>query len=258
MKLAVFSDIHGNKHAYEAVLADFETVGAVDLIWHLGDYSAFGPHPAEVIRQVRAQQDDLGKDKVKVIGGNTDRYLVTGERFKLPPAKDADTFNKLYRGRTTTDAVLNWNLSQLSWEDYEWLAGTLRKETGTIVEGYGPVIGYHAIPGDDEAMLRPDTNEEEAADALLDRQGRLAIGGHIHIQMDRKVKNWRVINVGSIGMSFQTPGQAQWGLFTFEDGAVTVDLRTVDYDVDALIADLEAGDYPEPAWAIKRLGLKKA
>ena len=255
MKLAVLSDIHGNMTAFEAVLADLQTVGDVDLIWHLGDYCAFGPQPAQVLRAVRQQQDDLGEDKVKVIGGNTDRYIVTGERFKLPPVKDEETFTKLYKRRTITDAVLNWNLNQLTWDDYEWLAKTLGHETGVNVAGYGYVIGYHAIPGDDEAVLRPDTPDEEASDYLLDREGRLAIGGHIHVQMDRTLGNWRAINVGSIGMSFDAPGQAQWGLFTFADGDVTVDLRAVDYDVDAAIASIQDSDYPHPDWALRRLGI---
>ena len=105
-------------------------------------------------------------------------------------------------------------------------------------------------------MLRPDTPEEEAADTLLDRQGRMGIGGHTHVQMDRKVGHWRVINVGSVGLSIDMPGRAQWGLFTFEDGDVMVDLRAAPYDVDAAIDDLEAAGFPLPEWWINRARLE--
>lgn len=253
MKLAVLSDIHGNLTALEAALADLESVGEVDMTWVLGDLAAFGPRPAECTRRIRELQEAHEEKKFKVIGGNTDRYLVTGERFKSPPAKDEETFKKLPGARSTLDTVLNWNLAQLSWEDYEYLAKILGKETHLNVKGYGPVIGYHAIPGDDEAMLRPDTPEEEALDALLDREGRLGIGGHIHVQMDRDLGRWRAVNVGSIGMSFDMPGKAQWGLFTFEDGQANIDLRAVPYDVDAAIADLQAAGHPKPEWAAGRL-----
>lgn len=253
MRLAVLSDIHGNLVAMEAALADLESVGDVDMVWFLGDLAAFGARPAECIRRLREVGEHFGKEKFRAIGGNTDRYLVTGERFKLPPAKDETAFNKLLKGRETTDAMLNWNLSQLSWEDYEYLRKLLHRETALKVDGYGSVIGYHAIPGDDEAMLRPETSEEEAADALLDREGRLAIGGHIHIQMDRTVGRWRIINVGSVGMSVDMPGKAQWGLFTFADGTVNVDLRAVEYDVDAAITDAKATGHPAPEFAEKRL-----
>ncbi|MFW5748337.1 MAG: metallophosphoesterase family protein [Chloroflexota bacterium] len=258
MRLAVISDIHGNLTALDAVLADLAGVGEVDRVWHLGDYAAFGGRPSECIQRVRQQQADLGEDRVRVIGGNTDRYLVTGERFPQPPAKDEESFSKLARIRSNADIALNWNLERINWSDYEWLAGVIGKEADLHVKGYGHVIGYHAVPGDDEAMLRPDTPEEQAADYLLDREGRLAIGGHTHIQMDREIGDWRVLNVGSVGMSFEKPGMAQWGLLTFsDDGEVSVDLRNIPYDVDAMIADLRQVDYPNVEWAIKRLGLNQ-
>lgn len=253
MKLAVFSDIHGNLMALEAVLADLDSVGEVDQVWCLGDIAAFGPRPAECVKRVREMQGALGKEKMHVIGGNTDRYLVTGERFKVKPKKDADAFAGFAEELKARDAILNWNVAQLTWEDYEYLKGILGKETSLHAEGYGWVVGYHAIPGDDEAMLRPDTPEEEAADALLDRQGRLGIGGHIHVFMDREVTGWRLINVGSVGMSFDMPNKAQWGLFTFENGEVTVDLRSVEVDTDALIADLNDSGHPAPEWITRRL-----
>jgi predicted phosphodiesterase len=257
MRLAVFSDIHGNRVALEAVLADMEAVGGIDHVWCLGDLSAFGSRPAECIRRVREVREAFGKEKFQVIGGNTDRYLITGQRFPVPKAKDEDAFKRLARDWNARDAILNWNVAQLSWEDYEWLAKRLGRETALEVEDYGWVIGYHAIPGDDEAMLKPDTPEDEARDYLLDREGRLGIGGHIHVQMDRDLGSWRAINVGSVGSSIDAPGRAQWGLFTFENDEVMVDLRRVPYDVDAAIADLEAVDHPVPKWVIRTLRPEK-
>ena len=94
MRLAVFSDIHGNLTALEAVLQDMEQVGGIDLTWCLGDLAAFGPRPVECIRRVKALAEvDEGK-KFKVIGGNTDRYLISGERPKFPLAADEASFQK--------------------------------------------------------------------------------------------------------------------------------------------------------------------
>lgn len=253
MRLAVLSDIHGNLVALEAALADMESVGEVDKVWFLGDLAAFGSRPAACIRRLQDVAEFLGEKKFSTIGGNTDRYLVTGERFELPPAKDEEVFNKLLRNRETTDAMLNWNLSKLTWEDYEYLAKLLGRETSLAVKDYGHVIGFHAIPGNDEAIIRPDTPESEVLDALLDREGRLAIYGHIHAQVDRQVADWRMVNVGSVGMSFDMPGKAQWGLFTFEDGEVEINLRAVDYDIDAAVADLKEAGHPAPEFAERRL-----
>ncbi len=254
MRIALLSDIHGNWHALKAVLADLSTAGEMDYIWCLGDLAAFGGRPAECIRRVRELEEQYGKDKCKVLGGNTDRYLVTGERFPQRPAKDAEAFARLARDWTTRDAILNWNLQQLLWDDYQYLASIIGKETWVYADNYGGIIGYHAIPGDDEAMnLRPDSPDEEARDALLDRQGRMGIGGHTHLPMDRDLGRWRAINPGSVGLSFTQKGKAEWGIVTIDRGEAHVELRAIPYDVEAAIADLAASDYPYVEWAATRL-----
>lgn len=245
MRLAVFSDVHGNFTALEAVLADLESVGEVDLIWCLGDLAAFGPQPAECVSKVRELKEQYGKEKFKVVGGNTDRYIVTGKRPDVPAAKDAEDLQKHQQNFQQRDDILNWSLAQLSWDDYKFLSKIIGRETRTHVDGYGTIIGFHAIPGDDEApALKPDTADEEAADALLDRAGRLAIAGHTHLTMDRTVGNWRVLNPGSAGLSFNDATQAEWLLITVEDGTATTDFRKVAFDVDAAIAQAEAVGYP--------------
>lgn len=254
MRLAVLSDIHGNAVAFETVLADLEKLGGFDLLWFLGDLAAFGTRPAECVARVRGLIEKHGNEKVQVIGGNTDRYLVTGERMPTPPAKDEAGFSRRASSFTERDTVLNWNLSQLSWADYEFLKSILGRELWHEVPGYGAIIGVHAVPGADEPnSLRPDSPDEEALDALLDREGRLALAGHTHLCMDRQIGRWRVINPGSVGLSFSNPGKAEWAMLTFEGDNVQVDLRAVPYDVDAAIADASAAGYPDAAGIAKRL-----
>jgi predicted phosphodiesterase len=252
MRLAVLSDIHGNLTALEAALADLNAVGTVDHVWVLGDLAAFGPRPAECVRRVQALKETYGEEKIAFIRGNTDRYLVKGERPAWDtPVEDEATFQQILAEYTTRDTVFNWALAQLSFEDYTFLT-KLHDETSLEAPGYGWVIGYHGTPGDDEGFLRPDTPDEEARDLLMDREGRMGIGGHIHVQMDRDLRSWRAINVGSVGMSFDRPGVAEWGLFTFENGDVHVDLHGVPYDVDALRADFRASAHPAVDWTLTK------
>jgi predicted phosphodiesterase len=251
MRLAVFSDIHGNLTALEAALADLDAAGGADRVWVLGDLAAFGPRPAACIARLRDLREQCGKDNFGIIGGNADRYLVTGERLRTAPAADESAFSRLAQNWQERDTILNWCAGQLAWADYEELKGLLGRELGLDAPGWGYVIGYHGTPGDDEGFLTPETEAEEAADALLDREGRLGIGGHIHRQMDRDLGRWRAVNVGSVGMSFEAPGRAQWGLFTFADGSVTVDLRAVPYPVEQVEADLRAAGHPLPGWFMR-------
>jgi hypothetical protein len=52
--------------------------------------------------------------------------------------------------------------------------------------------------------------------------------------------------VGSVGWSFGAPGMAEWGMFTFEHGDVSIDLRRMPYDVQAVLNDFEAVQHPAP------------
>ncbi len=252
LRLAVLSDVHGNLEALETVLADLEKQGGADLTWYLGDLVA-GPRPLECIQRIKALAEvDEGK-RFKAIGGNIDRDVVTGSRFALGPAKDAAEMQARAEMWKSRDTVLNWSLNQLDWDAYQFLASIIGRELSKDVEGYGTVIGYHAVPGDDMPILGPDTPDEEAVDYLLDREGRLAIGGHIHVQMNRTIGRWQILNVGSIGLSIDQPGYAQYGLLTFQNSQVDIDLRSIPYDVDAVIADLYAVGHPVPSWIEDRI-----
>jgi protein phosphatase len=257
MRLAVISDIHGNLTAFETAWADLQAQGEFDQIWLLGDLAAFGPRPAECIRRVQALREEIGKEQFKVIGGNTDRYMVNGSRPSFSPAEDAEAFARLgpmWQGR---DTALNWAVEQISYEDYDYLKSIIGKERHLRVEGYGTVIGYHAIPGDDESnLLKPDSDDEQALDTLLDREGRLGIGGHTHLQMDRALGDWHVVNVGIVGWSFGAPGMVEWGLFTFENGEATIELRRMPYDVAVVLADFETVNHPAPQVMINAGRLK--
>ena len=71
MRIAIVADIHGNRRAFEAVLADLKQV-APDLIVHGGDLASGGAYPAEIIDQIRT----LGWPGIR---GNTDEMLWAPE-----------------------------------------------------------------------------------------------------------------------------------------------------------------------------------
>lgn len=68
MKLAVFSDIHGNYQALEAILKDIESKNIDETIF-LGDAVALGPNSNECVKLL------LDKN-VKYILGNHEHYLI--------------------------------------------------------------------------------------------------------------------------------------------------------------------------------------
>src|SRR5215467_11213472 len=74
MRLAVVSDIHGNRTAFEAVLTDLREMSP-DVVFHAGDLADGGSSPVEIIDRLR----DLGWAGLI---GNTDEMLSIPERFE--------------------------------------------------------------------------------------------------------------------------------------------------------------------------------
>src|SRR5579859_6815568 len=83
MRLAMFSDIHGNPIALEAVLADIQASGGADSYLVLGDLVAVGHDPVAVLERL------CGLPEVRYVQGNTDRHIVTGQRPYPAPADAA-------------------------------------------------------------------------------------------------------------------------------------------------------------------------
>src|ERR1700732_4492664 len=74
MRIAVVSDIHGNRTAFEAVVADLRQT-APDLIFHGGDLCHAGASRAEIVDRIR----ELGWLGVL---GNTDELLFMPESLE--------------------------------------------------------------------------------------------------------------------------------------------------------------------------------
>ncbi|HEY3885485.1 MAG TPA: metallophosphoesterase family protein, partial [Vicinamibacterales bacterium] len=64
MRLAIFSDIHGNLPALEAVLAHVHSQ-AFDALYCLGDLVGYGASPNEVVDRIR-------RDRIPTLVGNYD------------------------------------------------------------------------------------------------------------------------------------------------------------------------------------------
>ncbi len=129
MRYAIFSDIHANLEALEAVLAKIDELAQeepIDQIWFLGDLVGYGPDPNECIVKLRERTD-------VIIAGNHDWAAVS----KI----DLEDFSAAAR------VSAEWTAEQLTEEHRTFLAHLPeRLEIGecTLVHGspYGPLWEY--------------------------------------------------------------------------------------------------------------------
>lgn len=129
MRYAIFTDIHANLEALEAVLAKIDELAKdepIEQIWFLGDLVGYGPNPNECIDALRERTD-------VIIAGNHD-WAAVG---KL----DLEDFSAAAR------ISAEWTAEQLTEEHREFLRNLpdrLEKGECTLVHGspYGPLWEY--------------------------------------------------------------------------------------------------------------------
>ena len=129
MRYAIFSDIHANLEALEAVLAKIDELAQeepIEQIWFLGDLVGYGPDPNECILKLRERTD-------VIIAGNHD-WAAVGKI-------DLEDFSAAAR------ISAEWTAEQLTDEHRTFLTNLPeRVEIGecTLVHGspYGPLWEY--------------------------------------------------------------------------------------------------------------------
>lgn len=233
MRVAIFSDIHGNLIALDAVLQDIQARGGVEEYWVLGDLAALGYDPAGVLERVYALPN------VHITRGNTDRYLVTDAR-PLPSAQDLATEPNIFPRFIQIRENFAWTVGALRGTD--WLAQleTLPLEHRVVLPDGTRVLGVHASPGtDDGAGIHPNLSQAELRAAVTGADAGLIFVGHTHWAMDITVDGTRIVNLGSVSLPPAPDLTAKYVLLEYDAQGYRVQARRVEYDLDAVIAAVE-------------------
>ena len=231
MRIAIVSDIHGNRTAFEAVLADLRQT-APDLILHGGDLADGGSSPLEIVDRVRG----LGWPGVV---GNTDEMLFRPEsltEFASQLPKLQPMFAAIAEMAATTREALGE-------ERLAWLRGLPRMQV------HAPMVLVHASP---ESLWRapaPEASDAELEAVYAPLGQPVAIYGHIHRSYVRSLSGMTVANTGSVSMSYDGDRRAAYLLL---DGSTPI-IRRVEYEVDRELRALAGCGLPHSDWVAKML-----
>jgi putative phosphoesterase len=209
MRLGVVSDIHANRVAFEAVLADMPDV---DGLVCAGDVVGYNPWPADCIAMVRERG-------IPTVQGNHDRAVATDTAFR---------FNGMAR------AGVAHAREELDEGAIEWLGDLPKRRTL-----YGGRLKLaHGHPKDPDHYTYPD----EFGPHLLRGEDALVLG-HTHVQAHEVYDDGIVLNPGSVGQPRDGDPRAAYALLDLDD--LTVEERRVEYDVERVVEAVDAAGLPE-------------
>jgi putative phosphoesterase len=226
MRVAIVSDVHGNRRAFEAVLTDLRQV-APDLVLHGGDLAYGGAHPAEIVDQVRS----LGWAGVR---GNTDEMLWAPQGL----AKFSASTPMLAPLLSRIQEMIPATLASIGEERLRWLEGLPCEYSG---EGFCLV---HASPGDLWRAPMPNASDEELRNTYASLRARIVIYGHIHCSYIRRQQGITVANAGSVSQSYDGDRRASYLVMDGENVAI----RRVEYDVESEAEDVLRSGLPHAGW----------
>jgi diadenosine tetraphosphatase ApaH/serine/threonine PP2A family protein phosphatase len=233
MRAAILSDIHGNRHAFEAVLRDTATAGVAQ-VWCLGDLVGYGAEPDACV--------ELAQDACDIVLAGNHDLAVAG-------VLSLDEFSRgaAIAARWTQETMQEANLA------------FLRELTPAGAEG---AVGlYHASPRDPvwEYVL-----SSLLAELCFDvQEHRVCLVGHSHValsfwrhegepatgeprrggdELSIAAGEW-LINPGSVGQPRDGDPRAAWLLL--DTDAWTASWRRVEYDIRGAQAAIRAARLPE-------------
>ena len=232
-RIALFSDIHGNLPALDAVLADIEATD-VHEVYCLGDLVGYGPDPSGVVYRIRA----LG---IPTVRGNYDdgignRRGQCGCYYATEQAKSDGAASYAF-----TDAALDDI-------DHAWLAAL--PDDIQFDHAGQRVLLAHGSPRKINEYLLTDRTDEFLA-RLADQAGADVVCiGHVHIPYHRIVegaggRRIDYVSVPSAGKPKDGDPRAGWTeLLLDADGSAVAETHRLAYDVDAVAAATLAAGLP--------------
>jgi putative phosphoesterase len=226
MRVAIVSDIHGNRRAFDAVLSDLQLVSP-DMIVHGGDLAAGGTSPAEIIDQIV----ELGWPGVR---GNADEMLWDPQRladYAATAPKLAPILSRVAETIPPTRAILGEE--RLRW--LESLPAVHRHERFTLV---------HASPHDLWRAPAPNVSDEELQSTYALLSAQVVVYGHIHCSYIRRLQGMTVVNTGSVSQSYDGDRRASYLVIDGEN----LTIRRVEYDVEAEANELLHCGLPHAGW----------
>lgn len=250
MRLAVFGDIHGNSIALDAVLSHIEADGGADGYVVLGDHAAMGPDPVGVLERLVELRG------AAFVRGNTDRYVVAGERPTWFKADRDRSDSERRQMETEIDRSLAWTqevVTAAGWSD--WLAALEPIARLTLADGTRLLAAHGSHHSDDDPRLRPNATDDELRTVLADAAAELIFVGHTHRAMDRRLApRLRVVNPGSVSNPIPPEPDIRAGyvLVKADERGHSIELRRVPYDYEGFATHLRRVRHPAADFLTRR------
>lgn len=219
MKIAFFSDIHGNIYSFEKFLIDIHS-NEIDYLFFCGDIFGYYYYQNEILDCLRKNGE-----LCKCILGNHDKMFLDLLEDKLDEESLILNYGNSYKGIC----------KKISQENIDFL-----KSVPSIryfnIQGQKIAITHGSLSDNLNGRIYPNTAIDSED---LYKQYDYVILGHTHHKMVRTVGETYIINPGSIGQQRDGKG-CSYLVLDLDNGYFN--FKTIEYDVQRLVMDIDKKD----------------
>lgn len=264
-RVALYSDVHGNPAALQAVYADIAREGIAER-YCLGDLIGYGPDPVGAIDLVRGSGD-------RTVRGNYDEGVASR-------AGGCGCYYGTDQAKSDGERSYDFTDARLDDESADWLLGL--ESQIELTHGDARILLVHGSPRRINEYLLPDRTEKQLTRLAQEAGADAVCHGHIHIPYHRSfpavadairgaqgadlMGTLHFVSSGSVGKPKDGDARAGWVELvigdeaevkgaSFDDDAAaslgTTDLwfgtlfHRVKYDLEAVAAAMREAGLPE-------------
>jgi predicted phosphodiesterase len=226
MRVAVYSDVHGNTPGLEAVHNKIDAIGRIDQEICLGDLFYGGPGTVEVLTRLHDRRVVMVRGNHEEDLGDFDNVLPT---LPLTHRLDASNWHQ-------------WLASKIPQSDMLRLSSLPMTHQIELPEGVA-ILFCHSSPTDTRIiLLGPDAPAANRAKVFAEINADILCIGHWHEQAILKWNSLQVVGVGGVGLS--PDGLSRWMLLESDKDSVRFLPQITPYDVEEFQELARACDMP--------------
>ena len=206
MKIAILSDIHGNKAALDAVFEDIQK-NTVDHIIVLGDLTGFTGENNDVLEIIKSKCGFI-------IKGNEDLYLQNNhELFGY------DQFLVPYLMKKSISEINNNYIKSLP------------EQISLIFNSEFSVRCTHGSPFKINEHI-DEMDEKTQINCLNKINEHILLCGHTHKQWYKSIQEKIIINPGSVGLTYSGDKTAQYAMVIVNSNNIQIEIKKIAYNFE--------------------------
>ncbi|MGL6128216.1 metallophosphoesterase family protein [Chryseobacterium artocarpi] len=233
IQIAIFSDVHGNLPALEAVLKDIEQ-REIHQKFCLGDLVDFAPWGNEVIEKIKSLNIPC------LMGNHDERIAFDLSVFPLSKHSEEETKarfiaidhskkhikaeNKIFLRELPFHLKLNYKVGNKHWNIQ---------------------LVHSSLETNDTYLYETESNEVFMKQ-LEESKSDLIVMGHTHLSFKKQFENKKwAVNCGSVGRSKEENRLASYLILTLTEERIIPEIIQLSYPIEEVVQKIQDSDIPD-------------